>query len=626
MPDDYSLGASPVIKIGGSPVSTDFMDDLGELTVALDLHLPSMFTIRVADQKLTHGGGSTLDLGKEVQIGFQPRQQGSTETGSETVIFKGEITALEPEYGEDGRVWLNIRGYDKGHRLHRGKKSRTFLQKKDSDLISTIAGEAGLSADAETTSVTYPYILQNNQTNWEFLQERAQRLGFWLYVDGVNGKLCFKKPATPESQSGPTLTWGDNLYRFSPSLSAVHQSDKIKVYGWDDKKKEVISSEVTPAAPGKQAEQTSSGGAAAKKAFTASAEAIVVTDTVITVDDAKAVGEGLGQQISRNFLWADGQCLGDPTLVAGKTVNVVLKAGPDQTTDSKFGGNYLVTAATHHYDGQRYWIDFSITGQDPYTFSALLGANAPAPAQLPGVATAVVTNLNDPDKLGRVKVKYPWLGKTPDGADLESDWVRLSTPMAGAERGFLTIPEVNDEVLVAFEHGNPDFPFVVGALWSNTDKPPVATDVAVKNGKVVQRVFKSRTGHIITVNDTDGEEKLELVDKSAKESVVIDSKAFTITVKSDKTITIEAANGDIVIKGKNVTIESQQNTTITAKQNFSVDATQAASMKAKTNITLEATAQLGMKGTAGAKLESPAMAEVSTSGILTLKGSLAKIN
>jgi len=247
--------------------------------------------------------------------------------------------------------------------------------------------------------------------------------------------------------------------------------------------------------------------------------------------------------------------------------------------------------------------------------SALLGAEPPASASVPGVVTGIVTNLSDPDKLGRVKIKFPWLSQSPI---VESDWVRLSTPMAGAQRGLMTLPEVNDEVLVAFEQGNPDFPFVVGGLWNNTDKPPVASDTAVKGGKVVQRVFKTRAGHIITIDDSDDKPSISVVDKTAKNSVVIDSKANTITVKSDSTITLEAANGDVVIKGKNVSIESQQNTTIKATQNVEV--------KATSNLTMEATAQLGLKGTAGAKLESPAQVEVSSSGMATLKGSITKIN
>ncbi len=190
MPEDHSEAPVPTIKIGGAAVSDDFLSDLAELTVNSDLHLPGMFTLRLEDRELTWSSSATLALGKEVEIAMQARKQGD-EPGNTGTLIKGEITALEPEFGDDGQVWLTVRGYDKGHRLHRGKKTRTFLQTKDSDLVSTLAGEAGLTADADTTTITYPYILQNNQTNMEFLLERARRIG--------KGRRQPRRPAAPAS-------------------------------------------------------------------------------------------------------------------------------------------------------------------------------------------------------------------------------------------------------------------------------------------------------------------------------------------------------------------------------------------------------------------------------------------
>src|SRR5205085_2988322 len=124
-----------------------------------------------------------------------------------------------------------------------------------------------------------------------------------------------------------------------------------------------------------------------------------------------------------------------------------------------------------------------------------------------GVVVGVVTNnQDDPDGLGRVKVKFPWLSN-----DEESFWARVAVPMAGKERGFYFLPEVEDEVLVAFEHGDPRFPYVLGSLWNGQDKPPEKND-----GKNNVRVIKSRSGHVIRLNDEDGKEKIESIDKSGK--------------------------------------------------------------------------------------------------------------
>jgi uncharacterized protein involved in type VI secretion and phage assembly len=622
MPEGKTTKPIITIKIDGSPVSDAFKEALDELVVNSDLHLPGMFSIRILDDDLSWISSSLIALGKSVTISMAGLSQ-SDDTGETGSLISGEITALEPEYSEDGQAKLTIRGYDKAHRLHRGKKTRTFLQQKESDVVSTIAGEAGLTPDVDSTGVQYDYLLQNNQTNWEFLQERARRLGYWVYV--TSGKLCFKKATATLLGTGPTLTWGDNLYSFRPRLSGAQQADNVKVEGWNSKTREAIASQATPVAPANQGGVTTNGGADAKTAFGGTtSEAVVVDLPIVSVDDAAAIATGLAERISRDYLWAEGECLGDPEVQAGAVVTIELEVGKKK--DSKFGGKYLVTSATHTWDGTDYRTHFTITGQDPYTLSALLGADGDTDSRVPGVVTAVVTNLNDPDKLGRAKVKFPWMGKSVSGTDIESDWVRLSSPMAGGQRGLLSLPEVNDEVLVAFEQGDPDFPFIVGGLWNSTDKPPVGTDVAVKDGKVIQRVFKTRTGHIITLDDSDDKPLISIVDKTGKNKVVIDSSKNTITINSDSNMTFEAANGDIAIKGKNVNIESQQNTSIKATQNINLEATQNATLKGTQNVNVEATMNLDLKGTAGAKLESTAQAEVSGSAMLTLKGGMVKIN
>ena len=144
-------------------------------------------------------------------------------------------------------------------------------------------------------------------------------------------------------------------------------------------------------------------------------------------------------------------------------------------------------------------------------FSQLM-APSEAESRFYGVALGVVTNNKDPDKLGRVKVKLPWMDE-----QAESYWARIVSPMAGKERGFFFLPEVDDEVLVAFEHGDPEHPFVMGALWNGKDKPPLDN----ADGKNDVRVIKSRSGHVIRLTDKQGEEKIEIVDKSTKNSIVI---------------------------------------------------------------------------------------------------------
>lgn len=180
-----------------------------------------------------------------------------------------------------------------------------------------------------------------------------------------------------------------------------------------------------------------------------------------------------------------------------------------------------------------------------------------------GVAFAVVTNNKDPDGLGRVKVKLPWMADTA-----ESDWARVVTPMAGAARGFYFLPEVDDEVLVAFEHGNPESPYVLGALWNGKDKPPESNS----DGKNDRRTIKSRSGHVIRLTDADGAEKIEIIDKSAKNSIVISTKDNTITITADADISIQAGKGKLTLGGNGIEITSKAAVKIEAKQNLDLKA------------------------------------------------------
>jgi len=161
-----------------------------------------------------------------------------------------------------------------------------------------------------------------------------------------------------------------------------------------------------------------------------------------------------------------------------------------------------------------------------------------------GVVIGVVTNNNDPQKMGRVKIKFPWR----ESSD-ESNWTRIATAMAGKDRGTYFLPEVGDEVLVSFEHGNIQHPYVIGALWNGQDKPPETN----KNGKNDIRTIKSRSGHKIIFNDEQGKESLEIETKSGQKIVLDDSagkEKVEITDKNGNKILIESAQNAMNISSK----------------------------------------------------------------------------
>jgi uncharacterized protein involved in type VI secretion and phage assembly len=207
-----------------------------------------------------------------------------------------------------------------------------------------------------------------------------------------------------------------------------------------------------------------------------------------------------------------------------------------------------------------------------------------------GVTIGLVTNNKDPDGLGRVKVKFPWLSDQE-----ESAWARILSPMAGKERGFYFLPEVDDEVLVAFEHGQVEFPYVLGALWNGRDKPPAKND----DGKNNQRMIKSRSGHVIILDDTEGKEQIIIRDKTQKNEIVIDSKKNSMTIKVEQDLSIET-KGKISLKssGGDLAIECQ-NLNIQAKQNCEI--------KANAQVSVQANAGMALKCMAGVKINDGAL-------------------
>jgi uncharacterized protein involved in type VI secretion and phage assembly len=241
------------------------------------------------------------------------------------------------------------------------------------------------------------------------------------------------------------------------------------------------------------------------------------------------MAQALFNHISGDFIQAEGVCLGDSRLQAGKKVEI-------SGVGERFSGHYFVTQATHTYSAEiGYETAFSITGRHPNTISEALN-NGHHPTQNGGVVIGLVTNNRDPEGWGRVKVKFPWLSDSE-----ESAWARLAAPMAGQGGGFYYLPEVNDEVLLAFEHGDIHYPYVLGALWNGRDKPPGSTNQVVGgDGKVNQRILKSRSGHKILLDDSSGQEKIEIVDSRGSNSLTISTAENAITLEAFQTITIKA--------------------------------------------------------------------------------------
>jgi phage baseplate assembly protein V len=162
-----------------------------------------------------------------------------------------------------------------------------------------------------------------------------------------------------------------------------------------------------------------------------------------------------------------------------------------------------------------------------------------------GVAEAIVTDVNDPDKEGRVKVRYPWFDD-----NTVSGWARVRQLYAGNGYGTYFVPEVGDEVLVAFVHGDMRLPVVLGGLYNGSDKPSVA-----RNSSNDPKLIRTKGGHQILMDDTSGKEKVEITDAKGN-VVVLDAAKNTITVQAQSDVTVESTTGKLALKGATVDIQA----------------------------------------------------------------------
>jgi phage protein D len=577
MPEQPKFTVQPTIRVDGGP-KPDLDHLLEQVVVDQHLHQPDMFVIRLRDggshDVLSRNG---IEIGARITIATQALGDQPSEP-----LFTGEVTALEAEYDHAGSHAI-ARGYDAAHRMLRGRRTRSFRNVKDSDIARQVAAGAGLTIGGIDESTTvHAHVSQVNLSDWDFLKARAREAGFEMLMTG--GKFCFQKPrrsshAPAAGDLGSTdplqLVLGQDLLEFSPRVTSSEQVSEVRVRGWDPKRKAVVVG--TAEAATVSAQLRDRPGAVAAR-FNAPPH-VTVDRPLSSQSEVDTAARAIAEQVGSAFAEAEGLARGNPRLTAGAAVSIGL-------VSQSFAGRYTLTRARHIFDDLGYRTRFTVSGRQDRSLLGLvsLGAsNGAASAGGPpinGVVSAVVTDNRDPDDTARVKLKFPWLSD-----DYESDWARLAQLGAGPQSGAVFIPEVGDEVLVAFEFGDVRRPYVIGGLYNGEDKPRLGNSL-VDHGAVKRRGFVSRRGHRIVLLDDP--------DKSGIALITSDGKLKVALKETDSTIHISC-------KGK-VIIESQQSMSLTSQQ----------------DITIEAQTTLSLKGKAGVKVESSAMTEV--------KGSMVKIN
>jgi phage protein D len=523
-----------VLTMDGRPLPPELYPLVALVRVEESVQLPDYFAIHFDDPHFELFDKGSFTIGTRVEIAFRAE-------GDPVVVTSGEITAISVEPGASGRHELVLAGFDLTHRMARVPKSRSFQRITDADIAARIAGEYGLDVDVDGTGAAHDYVLQAGETDYAFLRRRAARIGFDVWI--AEKKFYFKK--TPRSTAAPPkLVYGKNLARFTTRFSAAERSDEVEIRGWDQLGKVAITGRADQAEPGTDAPAAQELSDAAQRAFgrvKRNAGQFPVTDQA----EADALASSLLLRATGEEVVLRGETAGDPLIGAGAKVHV-------EGIGSRMTGDYRVTSVEHTYGATRpYLTRFVCGGKEP---GGLADMTAPGERRgWAGLVVGIVTNNDDPEKLGRVRVKFPTLSQ-----DDESAWSRIATPGGGKERGLQWIPEVDDEVLVGFELDDTTRPVVLGGLWNRQDGPPSPGSIA--GGVVKQRLLVSRTDSRLTLDDDEPSVSLTLggspcrlkLEKS-ESSLTGDQKlvvsATEIEIRATQKLTLSGAQVEITASG-----------------------------------------------------------------------------
>jgi phage protein D len=547
--------ALPTIKIDGKETPQSLEEDILQIFVEESLHQPGMFTILLRNDYQV--GSQTdkpwkyqdlLQIGKSIVIGFisSTTKDSTFEKENRGEVLQGEITAIDIHFTEKTQAPIIVRGYDTSHRLHRGRYNRSFQNMTDGDIADKIAKEVGIDIeDIEKNGVPHDYVFQENQTNMEFLRERAKRNGFELFVQ--DGKLNFRKPKADGKEL--TLKWLADIRSFHVRMTSAEQVKEVEVRGWDYSQKRVM---ISTAKTEQVLTQTENGkGSARSTAFNgkgstnAVPKMIVVDQPFFNPKEGDRIAQALCDEIGGQFISADASSEGNPNIRPGKVVKLEGMGA--------YSGKYYITETRHAYQERVYTTEFCIRG---LRGGDILTTMVPQSHLQPGQTflVGIVTDNQDPKGWGRVKVKFPTLSE-----DHSSNWARVVSIGAAKGRGFDCLPEIDDEVLVAFEHGDIHRPYIIGGVWNGKDTPPTAVEDSVVDSKVRLRTITTRTGHKIQFIEEDkgGSKAGICLETNKGHKIILNDSDNSISINSTGNLKIEAtgnidisAAGVIAIKGK----------------------------------------------------------------------------
>lgn len=336
------------VEVNGKEIHEKVLAAFESVIFEDEINTASMFILKLSSFDYREGNWKFIDL-DDFRLGSETKLYMGMDKNEP--MMTGEIVSIEPHFGRDTST-VEIRSYDKLHRLSFGKKQRTFSNMKDSDVATRIAGDWGLSSQAEDTQITHLYMCQNNQNDLEFLLERARRLRNELFVNDSN---LFFRPSKENDSPSLTLEYRVDLDEFSVKLKAVHEGSEFLVKGWDFMKKEIISASAADKDKISEMGAKEIGTKMTKSAFgsgSSSFSSVIVDEQIESLSDAEKIAAAQYNSYLVNSVTGEGKCAGIPELRAGKTISV--------KGVGRFSGTYYVTSTSHVIDNDGYSTTFKV--------------------------------------------------------------------------------------------------------------------------------------------------------------------------------------------------------------------------------------------------------------------------
>lgn len=538
----------------------------------------------------TYIPGATL----EIQAGYN---------GTNTTIFKGIVTAQSVRCLSPGGPELVVEARDSAVKMTIARNNAYFTNKTDSAIITSLIGNySGLSNDVDSTSYSWPELIQFYATDWDFMLTRAEANGMYVLTD--QNKVSVKSFASGSSVG--TFTYGLDVYAFEAGMDARRQLSAVSAQGWDYKTQALVTASASePSVPSQgNLTGTTLAGTTAPSAFLLSTTAPLEQTPLQDWANAQMVRSRYAK-IRTTF-----KILGTGSLLPG---NIVTLAG----MGTRYNGDAFVSAVHHHIGDGEYFTNVFTGIDDNWFVDKVHATGQPASGLLPGVRGLVNATVkaisSDPDNETRVQLDIPVIAASGDGV-----WARITMPYATNGAGFFWMPEVGDEVIVGFLNDDPRFPVIVGSVYSSNLAPPYTPDD--QNSK---KGIWSKTKIYIEFDD---ENKNLTITTPGKNTAIFSDQNQNITIQDQN-------NNKVVMSSSGIQMTSPKDIDLTADGNVNITGTQGVTIKSSASMTLQATSGFTAKGMSvsitadtSATLEGSASTTVNSSGETTIKGSIVMIN